>query len=45
MSEAFSPYQRRLFVFLCAATFFEGYDFIALSQILPILARRPGPRS
>ncbi len=33
----FSPYQRRLFVFLSIATFFEGYDFIALSQILPNL--------
>src|SRR5262245_39231535 len=37
ISDAFSPYQRRLFVFLCVATFFEGYDFIALSQILPNL--------
>jgi putative MFS transporter len=34
---SFSPYQRRLFVFLSVATFFEGYDFIALSQILPNL--------
>ncbi len=33
----FSPYHRRLFVFLSIATFFEGYDFIALSQILPNL--------
>lgn len=32
---SFSSYQRRLFVFLSVATFFEGYDFIALSQILP----------
>ncbi len=30
-------YQRRLVVFLSVATFFEGYDFIALSQILPTL--------
>ena len=37
MSDTFSSYQRRLFVFLCVATFFEGYDFIALSQILPNL--------
>jgi MFS transporter, putative metabolite:H+ symporter len=37
MSDAFTPYQRRLFVFLSVATFFEGYDFIALSQILPNL--------
>jgi putative MFS transporter len=34
---AFTPYQRRLFGFLSIATFFEGYDFIALSQILPNL--------
>ncbi len=33
----FSPYQRRLFVFLSAATFFEGYDLIAITQILPDL--------
>ncbi len=31
----FTPYQRRLFVFLSVATFFEGYDFLALTQILP----------
>jgi len=31
----FTPYQKRLFVFLSVATFFEGYDFTALSQILP----------
>ncbi|MBI4706003.1 MAG: MFS transporter [Deltaproteobacteria bacterium] len=30
-------YQRRLFVFLSVATFFEGYDFIALTQLLPNL--------
>ena len=30
-----TPYQRRLFVFLSVATFFEGFDFLALSQILP----------
>lgn len=30
----FTSYQKRLFVFLSVATFFEGYDFIALSQIL-----------
>ncbi len=33
----FSPYQKRLFIFLSVATFFEGYDFTALSQILPNL--------
>lgn len=32
-----TSYQRRLFVFLGVATFFEGYDFFALSQILPNL--------
>ncbi len=30
-----SPYQRKLLVFLSVATFFEGYDFIALTQLLP----------
>ena len=33
----FTPYQRRLFVFLGVATFFEGYDFFALTQVLPHL--------
>lgn len=33
--EPFTPYQRRLFFFLSVATFFEGYDFLALAQILP----------
>lgn len=33
----FTPYQRRLFVFLSIATFFEGYDLIAITQILPDL--------
>lgn len=32
-----TSYQRRLLVFLSVATFFEGYDFLALSQILPQL--------
>src|SRR3954462_12043708 len=32
-----SSYQRRLFVFLGVASFFEGYDFFALTQILPNL--------
>lgn len=35
--DRFTPYQRRLFVFLSVATFFEGYDFLALTQILPEL--------
>ncbi len=33
----FTGYQKLLFVFLSVATFFEGYDFIALTQILPQL--------
>ena len=32
-----TSYQRRLLVFLSVATFFEGYDVMALSQILPNL--------
>ena len=32
-----SPYQRRLMFFLSVATFFEGFDFFALAQILPQL--------
>jgi MFS transporter, putative metabolite:H+ symporter len=31
------PYQKKLFVFLGVATFFEGYDFFALAQLLPNL--------
>ncbi len=33
----FTPYQRRLFLFLGVATFFEGFDYIALTQMLPSL--------
>lgn len=33
----FDPYQKRLFAFLSVATFFEGYDFFAISQVLPHL--------
>jgi putative MFS transporter len=33
----FTDYQRKLFVFLSVATFFEGYDFLALAQLLPDL--------
>ncbi len=32
-----SPEQKRLFVFLSAATFFEGFDFMAITQVLPNL--------
>jgi len=42
VAEGFTPYQRRLFVFLSVATFFEGYDFIALTQILPNLRKDMG---
>lgn len=37
MKTPFTPYQKRLFLFLSVATFFEGYDFLALAQILPNL--------
>ncbi len=37
MAEPLTRYQRRLFVFLSVACFFEGYDFFALSQLLPNL--------
>lgn len=36
---AFTPYQRRLLIFLSVATFFEGYDFFAITQLLPHLER------
>ncbi len=32
-----TPYQRKLFVFLSVASVFEGWDFFALTQILPNL--------
>lgn len=32
-------YQRQLLVFLSVATFFEGYDFLALMQVLPALRK------
>ncbi len=31
----FTSYQKKLFLFLGVACFFEGYDFFALSQLLP----------
>ena len=37
MNDKLTPYQRKLFLFLSVATFFEGYDFFALTQILPNL--------
>jgi len=36
-SPPLSSYQRRLLLFLSVASFFEGYDFFALTQILPNL--------
>lgn len=40
MSDASPP--RSLFAFLGAATFFEGFDFIALTQVLPDVRRTWG---
>lgn len=40
--EPFTGYQRGLFFFLSTASFFEGYDFTALSQILPNLRAEMG---
>ena len=37
-----SAYQKKLFLFLSVATLFEGYDFMALSQILPRLSEEFG---
>ncbi len=37
-----TPYQKKLLVFLSVATFFEGFDFMALSQILPELRAEMG---
>jgi MFS transporter, putative metabolite:H+ symporter len=37
LKSAFTAYQKRLFVFLSVACFFEGYDFFAITQLLPSL--------
>ncbi len=37
MTEPLTPYQKKLFIFLSVATFFEGFDFLALTQVLPQL--------
>ena len=37
MPTPFTPYQKRLFVFLSVATFLKANDFLALAQILPNL--------
>ncbi len=42
MKTPFTSYQKRLFIFLSVATYFEGYDFMALSQILPNLREEMG---
>jgi MFS transporter, putative metabolite:H+ symporter len=38
----FTAYQKRLFAFLSVATFFEGYDFFAISQLLPSIRETYG---
>jgi len=38
----FTPYQWKLFIFLSVACLFEGYDFMALTQILPELRSSMG---
>lgn len=38
----FTSYQKRLFVFLSVANFFEGYDFFAITQLLPSLRETYG---
>lgn len=42
MQPSFTPYQKRLFVFLSVANFFEGYDFFAISQLLPSIRETYG---
>lgn len=37
-----TAYQKRLLAFLSVATFFEGYDFFALTQLLPNLRAEMG---
>ena len=44
MAERLTPYQRKLFLFLSVATFFEGYDFFVLTQILTNLREEFGLR-
>ncbi|HYQ16454.1 MAG TPA: MFS transporter [Polyangiaceae bacterium] len=39
---SFSSYQKQLFVFLSVANFFEGYDFFAISQLLPSIRETYG---
>ena len=42
MPQKFTAYQKRLFAFLSVATFFEGYDFFAISQLLPSIRETYG---
>lgn len=42
MQPSFTPYQKRLFAFLSVANFFEGYDFFAISQLLPSIRETYG---
>lgn len=42
MEDRFTPYQRKLLAFLSVATFFEGYDFLALALVLPYVAEEHG---
>ncbi|MES1182688.1 MAG: MFS transporter [Myxococcales bacterium] len=42
MKPSFTAYQKRLFVFLSVANFFEGYDFFAISQLLPSIRESYG---
>ena len=35
MSEPLTTYQKKLFLFLGVATFFEGFDHMAMAQLLP----------
>ena len=42
MTPSFTPYQRKLFAFLSVANFFEGYDFFAITQLLPSLRQTFG---
>ncbi|MCK6592615.1 MAG: MFS transporter, partial [Polyangiaceae bacterium] len=41
-SPPLTPYQKRLLILLSVASFFEGYDFFALSQILPNIGAEMG---
>jgi putative MFS transporter len=42
VTPSFTPYQKKLFAFLSVANFFEGYDFFAITQLLPSLRQTFG---